>query len=352
MAESEFFWLIFYATVALGVSFYCSVAEAVLLSVTIPHIQILEKDGHKVAQHLQGMKDDIDRPLAAILSLNTIAHTMGAAGVGAQVNLIFGNEWLGLASAILTILILLFSEIIPKTIGAYYWRGLIPSITFSLHYLVMALSPLVYLLQQVTRLIAPKDQQEPFSRKELMAMTELGLDSGSLSKSEFKIINNLFELRQIKLREVMTPRTVIFSVSRQITVEEFFFQSMKNRFSRIPLYDKHSTDIVGFVLRSDLLLAQARGNSDELLEKYMRQLPVLLSSMSVLHALNQITSEETQIALVINEYGDIEGIVTLEDTLETLLGLEIVDESDTIDNMHKLAKRYVKRRESLQQRRD
>lgn len=352
MATPELFWLFFYATVALSVSFYCSVAEAVILSVTSPYIQTMEKSGHSATSRLRAMKADIDRPLAAILSLNTIAHTMGAAGVGGQVNLIYGNEWLGLASAILTILILLFSEIIPKTIGAYYWRSLIPSITFSLHYLVMALTPLVYLLQQVTRLITPKDQQEPFSRNELMAMTELGLDSGSLSKAEFKIINNLFELRQIKLNQVMTPRTVIYSVAKHLTVEEFFFQSMKHRFSRIPVYDKYSTDIVGFVLRSDLLLAQARGNSDEILENYMRTMPVLLESMSVLHALNQIATEETQIALVINEYGDVEGVVTMEDLLETLLGLEIVDESDAIDDMQKLVKNYIKRRESLQQRKD
>ncbi|MCW8888248.1 MAG: CBS domain-containing protein, partial [Gammaproteobacteria bacterium] len=256
------------------------------------------------------------------------------------------------ASAILTILILLFSEIIPKTIGAYYWRGQVPSNNFSLHYLVIALTPVVYLLQQVTRLITPKNQENSFSRSELMAMTELGLDSGSLSTEEFKIINNLFELRQIKLNQVMTPRTVIYTVSKHLTVEAFFFQSMKQRFSRIPVYDKYSTDIVGFVLRSDLLLAQARGNSDELLENYMRSMPVLLESMSVLHTLNQMTTEEALIALVVNEYGDVEGIVTMEDILETLLGLEIVDESDAIDDMQKLVKGYIKKRESLQQQND
>lgn len=339
-------------TVALGVSFYCSIAEAVLLSVTTPHIQILEQGGHKAAHHLRSMKADIDRPLAAILSLNTIAHTMGAAGVGGQVNLIYGNQWLGVASAILTILILVFSEIIPKTIGAYYWRTLVPSISFSLHYLVIALTPLVALLQMITRMIAPKGNAEAFSRNELMAMTELGFDSGSLSHEEFRIISNLFALKKIRLREVMTPRMVLYSVAKTMTVEEFFFQSMKQRFSRIPVYDKYSTDIIGFALRSDLLLAQARGNSDELVENYMRELPALLDTMSVLHALNQMTNTKSHITLVVNEYGDVAGIITLEDILETLLGLEIIDESDTIDDMQKLVKKHIKKRNSVQQQND
>lgn len=335
--------LITYVFIALGFSFYCSVAEAVLLSISRPYIAQLEKEGNKAGALLRKQKDDVNRPLAAILTLNTIAHTMGAAGAGAQAALVFGNAYLGLASGVLTLLILVFSEIIPKTLGAHYWRQLAVPVAYSLRMLVWVLYPFVLLSERLTNSLV-KDEGVKVTRDEMAAMVELGEKEGQLAHHEGRILKNLFLLRDTPIKNIMTPQAVVFSLSSQLKVEEYFEQHDSVRFSRIPVFNKNPDDITGFVLRNDLLLAQARGNIDTQLETYQRDIRVLTEETSVLTAYEDLLDSRGQIMLVVDDFGGMLGLVTLEDILETLLGLEIVDEGDQIPDMQVLARKLWRRR--------
>lgn len=335
--------LIVYIFIALGFSFYCSIAEAVLLSVTRPYIGLLEKENEKNGKLLKKLKDDINRPLAAILTLNTIAHTMGAAGAGAQATLVFGNAYLGVVSAVLTLLILVFSEIIPKTLGAHYWRSLAVPVAKSLKLLVGMLYPFVILSEKLTSSLT-HDETAKITRNELAAMADLGAREGQLAGHESRILKNLFLLRETPIKAIMTPRSVVFSLPAKISVENYINQYNSVRFSRIPIYDEHPDHITGFVLRNDLLLAHARGNSSTELNNYNREIKALSATTSVLQAYEHLLDARGHILLVIDEYGGMMGIVTLEDILETLLGLEIIDESDKIPDMQQLARRLWKRR--------
>ncbi len=338
------FLLGLYLFIALFFSFLCSIAEAVLLSVSWVHIVQLENNGHKSGKLLRTLKADINKPLAAILTLNTTAHTIGAAGVGAQATLVFGDASLGIVSAILTILILLFSEIIPKTLGASYWKGLAAITAYGLQALICLLNPFLKLLGYITQHMV-SNYGTGFSRKELAIMAELSAEEGLIDVEEARILQNLLLLKQRKVEEAMTPRTVMFFQSQQLKVEEFFHKHKKVRFSRIPVYEHTPDNIVGFVIRSDLLLAQARGNNDTRLSNYVRQMPTLLDSMLLSHALKELLKSQTHIALIVNEYGTIRGLLTLEDILETLIGHEIIDEGDKDTDMQKLAKQLWKTKE-------
>ena len=332
------FLLGLYLFIALFFSFLCSIAEAVLLSITWVHIAGLEKTGQKSGTILRELKADINRPLAAILTLNTIAHTVGAAGVGAQATLVFGDASLGVISAILTLLILIFSEIIPKTLGASYWKVLSPATAYSLQFIIYILNPVIKMLAFITRNMA---QEAPlgFSRHEFSIMAQLSASEGQLEPQEAKILQNLLLLKAIKIKGVMTPQSVIFSDRQALSVGEFFHKHKKNRFTRILVYEKSADNIVGFVLRSDLLLAKARGNSDSLLSNYVRDMPTFLDNMFLLNAMTKMLLDKAHISLIVNEYGTVRGILTLEDILETLIGDEIIDEGDKEINMQKLAKR-------------
>ena len=336
--------LITYVLIALVFSFLCSIAEAVLLSITSSHIAVLEKRGKPAAAILRKLKQNINQPLAAILTLNTIAHTLGAAGAGAQATMIFGNEYLGIISAVLTLLILVFSEIIPKTLGAHYWKTLAPATAYLLQGLIFILYPFVKLSEKITRGMTEGPTLSGFSRSEFAAMAELGEKEGRLAEQESAIIRNLLLLRKTRLDEVMTPRTVIFSLPETTTVGAFFHRHEQTRFSRIPIYRDDQENIIGFVLRSDLLLAQARGNTEKTLSTYCREIAALPETLTVAQAFEQFLLLRSQIMLVIEEYGGVEGIVTLEDLLETLIGLEIVDESDQTEDMQKLALQRWRRR--------
>jgi CBS domain containing-hemolysin-like protein len=336
--------LVIYVLVALGFSFLCSVAEAVMLSVTTAHITLLEQQGRKAGSTLRALKNDVNKPLAAILTLNTIAHTVGAAGAGAQAAAVFGNAYVGVASAILTLLILVFSEIIPKTLGAHYWRQLAPVTAKFLDMLIWVLYPFVVLSEKITRGMAHGPTLKGFSRKEFAAMAELGSQEGQLAASESAILRNLFVLRDTPVRAVMTPRTVLFALPETTTVEAFFQEHGERRFSRIPVYAQDRDHITGFVLRNDLLLAQARGNSSNALTTYRRDLPALHSSTGVDKAFNQCIEARAHIMLVVDEYGGTEGVVTLEDIFETLIGLDIVDEGDRTTNMQQLARKLWRKR--------
>jgi CBS domain containing-hemolysin-like protein len=335
--------LIIYIFIALGFSFYCSIAEAVLLSISRPFISLMEKDHASKGQLLKELKDDINRPLAAILSLNTIAHTMGAAGAGAQAAAVFGNAYIGVISGILTLLILIFSEIIPKTLGAHFWRQLAVPVARSVKILIWILYPFVILSEKLTSGLTHKNEIK-ITRNEMAAMAEIGEQEGQLASNESRILKNLFLLRETTIRDIMTPRSVVFSLSDKLKVSDYFDMHDSVRFSRIPIYNQHHDNITGFVLRNDLLLAQARGNTDTPLSTYRRDISALPYNTTVLEAYERLLNTQGQILLVVDTYGVMLGIATLEDILETLLGLEIVDEGDSIPDMQQLARRLWKKR--------
>jgi len=336
--------LIVYVAVALIFSFLCSIAEAVLLSVTTAHITVMEQEGRSSGVLLRELKSDINKPLAAILTLNTIAHTVGAAGTGAQAAIVFGSAWVGAASAVLTLMILVFSEIIPKTLGATYWRSLAGITAQGLKFLVWALYPFVVMSEVLTRGLSHGHELEGFSREEFAAMADLGEQEGQLEERESRILKNMFLLHETKVTDAMTPRPVVFSLPESLTVSEYFDSHYDSRFSRIPIYSGDREQLTGFVLKDDLLLAQARNNTSNSLEHYRRELPALLDTTSLSDAFEKILHKRAHIMMIIDEYGGIEGIITMEDILETLLGLEIMDESDKTADMQQHARRMWRKR--------
>lgn len=343
--------LIIYIFCALFFSFLCSIAEAVLLSVTSGYVELKIQQEKSSGQILKTLKADINRPLAAILTLNTIAHTIGAAGAGAQATLVFGEAYLGVISAVLTLLILIFSEIIPKTLGAHYWRQLAPITALSLKYLIKVLYPFVKLSEKLTKGLSNEPSLTGFDRQEFMAMVDISAREGQLAEHESMVMKNMLLLKEMTIKDAMTPRTVIFSLASKLTVSAFFHKYQGVRFSRIPIFDNNADEITGFVLRSDILLAQARGNEEKQLVEYQREMPALLSNMTLSHAFDELVRAKAHVLLAVSEYGSVEGILTLEDILETLLGLEIVDEGDKTEDMQKLAKKLWKKKTDLMKER-
>ncbi|MGH1472618.1 MAG: CNNM domain-containing protein [Cellvibrionaceae bacterium] len=340
--------LIVYLTIALGFSFLCSIAEAVLLSVTTAYVRVLEELKKPSANRWQQLKRDIDTPLSAILSLNTIAHTVGAAGVGAQAAVVFGNQYLGLVSAILTLLILFFSEIIPKTLGSVYWRQLAPTVAFSLHYLVIVLYPFVWVSKFITRKISAHPTLEGFSRQEFAAMVNLGEAEGELDQQEARILQNFFTLRETSVSDIMTPNIVTFKLSETMTVDEYFEKYLDKRFTRIPLYRDSEDYLASFVLRSDLLSAKAGGKGHHTLSTFSRDIAAILDKTSLLSAFEVFVQKNAQIMHIVDEYGTLKGIVTLEDIVETLVGEEFVDEGDSTADLQQFArKRWLQRAERM-----
>lgn len=336
--------LIIYVVFALVISFLCSIAEAVLLSVTTAHISVLEQEGKESGPLLRELKGDINKPLAAILTLNTIAHTVGAVGAGAQAVLVFGSTWLGLVSALLTLMILVFSEIIPKTLGATYWRTLSGVTAYGLKLLIRLLYPFVMMSELLTRGLSHDMKIEGFSREEFAAMADLGEQEGQLEERESRILKNMFLLHETAVTDVMTPRPVVFSLPESLTVRDYFDKHYDSRFSRIPVYSDDDEIFTGFVLKDDLLLAQARKNTDSILKTYRRDLHTLSDKYSLSDAFDEVLHQRAHIMVIIDEYGGMEGIITMEDILETLLGLEIMDESDKTADMQQYARRMWKKR--------
>ena len=337
--------LILFLVLAIGVSFFCSIAEAVLLSVRPSYVTALELKRKRGAQTLAKLRENLDRPLAAILTANTIAHTVGAAGVGAQTTVVFGNEYLGVASAILTLLVLVLSEIIPKTLGATHWQKLAPTFGVLILWLTRALYPIVFLSERLTRMLSGAgSKKEMFSREEMRAMAEIGSREGTLNKREHKIITNLMRLTRISVRDIMTPRPVVFSVPGQLKVREFFTDYADKPFSRIPIQDSSADDISAYVLKADLLMAQAKDNFDSCLTDFKRTFLVLPDVLSASATFDRLVQDKSHIALVVDEYGTMRGIVTLEDVLETLIGFEIIDELDKVEDMQALAQKRWRER--------
>ncbi|USD65434.1 hemolysin family protein [Vibrio sp. SCSIO 43136] len=328
--------LTFYVSIAIGVSFICSVLEAVLLSITPSYIAQLRQQGHPSADRLSELKKDIDRPLASILTLNTIAHTIGAATAGAQAAVVFGSQWLGVFSAVLTLGILVLSEIVPKTIGATYWRQLSPMTANVLRWMVWALKPFVWFSEQITKRLA-SGHQAPKMRDELSAMAMLAKESGEFAEGESKILSNLLKIDDIPVTQVMTPRPVVFRVSAEMTVDEFLQEHKETPFSRPLIYSEQKDNILGFVHRLELFKLQQQGCGHKQLGAVMRPIHVLLNTQTLPKAFDQMMAKRLQLSLVVDEYGSIQGLVTLEDVFEHLLGEEIVDEADKNHDMQELA---------------
>lgn len=323
-------------------SFLCSVAEAVLLSVDTPYLAALEQDNHKTAPILRKLKEDVSSPLAVILTLNTIAHTGGSVGVGWQVEVVFGDSYLAISAVLLTLVVLIFSEIIPKALGAHYWRSLAPATAIGLNFLIKILYPFVILSKQLTNWFDSKEAKPGFNRNEFTALAEIGEQEGGLDPQEASVLQNLFLLSEKDVRSVMTPHSVMFSLSAEATCKEFL-DANENRFSRIPIYEEMD-EYTGFVLRADIYKAYTQNKAYEPLKSYRRELPAILDKFSLLKALNEFVSEGHHIKLVVNEYGDAVGLLSLEDILEELIGSEIVDETDRVADMQYLARRLFRKR--------
>ncbi len=330
------FLLTIYVSVAIGVSFICSVLEAVLLSLTPSYLAQLRQQSHPSAERLAQLKADIDRPLASILTLNTIAHTIGAASAGAQAAVVFGNQWLGVFSAVLTLGILVLSEIVPKTIGATYWRQLAPISAVILSWMVWLLTPFVWFSQQITKRLA-RNIEVPRLRDELSAMALLANENGELAEGESKILNNLLTISNVQVTHVMTPRTVLFRVNAELTINQFLLEHRDTPFSRPLIYSQHTDNILGFVHRLELFKLQQNGQGNKPLGEVMRPIHVLLNTQSLPKAFEQMLQKRLQLALVVDEYGTVQGLLTLEDIVEHLLGEEIIDEADKTTDMQKLA---------------
>ena len=331
--------LITYFLAALLVSFLCSLLESVLLSVSIAHVSVMEKEGKRTGQIMVELKDNINRPLAAILTINTIANTVGAAGVGAQTMIMYGNEWVAVASGILTLSILIFSEIIPKTIGAVYSKSLASFTALIIRVLMVIAYPFVVLSESMSRFIHRGENggEIKASREELLAMAEISEDEGSIDEQEGDIIENLIKLDDIPVEEVMTPRSVVFALERDNTVGEVVEKNSPIAFSRIPVFENDLDHVIGFVNRYNLVNKQAEDQFHIKMMDLMEPVHTVKEKESVSDVLDQFVKRRKQIFMVTDEFGTTTGLITLEDAIETLLGVEIVDEHDRVVDMRKLA---------------
>ena len=337
--------LIFYLFLALFVSFICSLTESVLLS-TPQSFLITIKDKEKWANSFLKFKSHIEKPLSAILSLNTVAHTIGAAGVGAEATKLFGDASLGIVSAILTILILIITEIIPKTMGAKYWKSLAKLTLNIINIMLFITYPLVILSTKITNLISQDKKENITSREEISALAEIGADQGIFSENENKIIQNILNLQKIKVTQIMTPRVVVTSIEENLTLKEFKNDKKYLNFSRMPTYSKEHEKITGYIFLQDVLekLSEQK-NNNLLIKEFKRKVFTIPSSMTLYNLWDKMLKQKEHISIVIDEYGGLAGIVTMEDIIETLIGLEITDENDTITDMQKFAKKRWKNKQ-------
>ena len=337
--------LLFFLLGAMAISFLCSILEATLMSTPISYITMREEEGYKPAVRFKEYKQDPSRPIAAILSLNTIANTIGAAGVGRQATEVFGSGWFGLVSAVMTILILVFSEIIPKTIGTTRWKSLMGFATGMIGMLIVLMYPLVLLIELLTRLITPKDAEEPaVSRDEVSAMANVAEEEGDLEEDENTIIQNLISMDEVKAFDVMTPRVVCEIAPESMTLKSFYKSKRYRHHSRIPVYADNDEYITGYILRVEALQLMAEDKFDLTLGEIRRDVANFDEDTTLDKIWDEMLSKDEQIAIIINEYGSFQGILTLEDVIETLLGSEIVDENDTVRDMQQLAREKWKKR--------
>lgn len=335
---------------AMAVSFLCSILESVLMSTPLSFITMKEEEGYKPASRFKEFKQNNSRPIAAILSLNTIANTIGAAGVGAQATALFGNKWFGLVSAVTTILILVFSEIIPKTIGTTRWKHLMGFATRSISVLVFALYPIVVMVEGLTKLITPKDQEAVVSREEVSAMANVAEEEDVIDEDENTVIQNLIKMDDIPAYEAMTPRVVAAIAPEAMTVKSFYRNPSFRHHSRIPVYASSDEYITGYILRSDALQLLADDKFDVTLGSIKRDIELFNEDTPLGTIWDSMMEKNEHICCIIDEYGCFEGILTLEDVIETLLGSEIVDENDVASDMQEYARQRWARLQKKQKK--
>ncbi|MGF1587470.1 MAG: CNNM domain-containing protein [Bacteroidales bacterium] len=330
--------LISYLFLALFVSFLCSIMESVLLSTPQSFLMVKQAEGNAWAKSFIELKLNIDKPLSAILSLNTVAHTVGAAGVGAQAVFVFGDAYFGIVSAVLTILILVFTEIIPKTIGARYWRNLTKSSYIIIKFMIFLTYPLVLASAVITKAISNNSKENTTSREEIAAMASIGADEGIFSDKENKIIQNILKLKNVKVTDIMTPRVVMAVANENLLLNDFLKNKNYLKFSRIPVFADNEENITGYVFRQLVFEHLAEDKHSLKIKDIKREILVVPDSMVLFSLWEKLLEKKEHIALIVDEYGGVDGIVTMEDIIETLLGLEIVDEKDTITDMQKFAR--------------
>lgn len=343
--------LIIFFLVAILFSFLCSLWEAVLLSITPAYARIQMQQGSAIGRNLQEFKENIDKPLAAILTLNTIAHTVGAIGVGGQAHEIWAETHPFITSVIIPVLmtlgILILSEIIPKTIGANYWKELAPFTVASLKIIMWLLAPLIWATQLITKVLKKDKDKSVLSRKDFLVMTEIGEQEGVFQSNESNIIKNLLRFHTIESKSIMTPRTVVKAAEESISLQAFHDANPKLQFSRIPLYHDDSKDrVIGYFLKADLLTSLLEGKGEQTLSSLCRDIMIINEQLPITDLYDRFIDQREHIALVVDEFGGMAGIVTMEDVIETLIGLEIVDEFDNTEDMQTLARENWKKRAS------
>lgn len=344
----SFSGLLMFVLIALGFSFLCSILEAVVLSVSVSHIEILIEKGDRSGHLMQKHKSNIERPIAAILTLNTIAHTLGAAGAGAEATAIYGSQFIGVISAILTLLILFFSEIIPKTLGAVYWKQLTSFAAYTIEVMVYGLFPIVWLSEKITRRLRPDHAFPSVTRLDMEAMANVSEKEGALFEQENRVFRNLLRLQDIQVSTIMTPRTVVMALQQDQKVGEVLERVSSFPYSRIPIFESDLDDASMYVLRSDLFKLATQGEKEVPLKKLGRFLYAIPESKPVAKVLEDFIDRKEHIFLLFDEHGGTEGVVTLEDVLESLLGIEITDETDLVADLRQLALERYQRKLSEQ----
>lgn len=337
--------LIVYVVMTLGVSFICSMMEAALLSITPPYIGALEAENPKMGRRVRKLRDDVDRPLSAILTLNTVANVVGASGIGIQVHQLYGESAVAVSSAGLTLAILFLAEIIPKSLGANYWRVLAPFVARLVPIMILVTYPLVMMSKVVTGLLNRGEAGPTLSREEFTAMASKAVEEGVFQGQESQVLTNLGKFGSLRAKDIMTPRTVIVGFDEDMTVDQAVEANDLNlRFSRLPVWEEDVDDVTGYVLKHDLMLYYARDQGSITLKEIKRPIEVLPFTAPVSKVLDAMLKKREHMLLLVGEYGGTAGIVTMEDVVETMLGLEILDESDEVEDMQAFARQQWRKR--------
>ncbi len=358
--------LLFYAFLAIFFSFLCSILEAVLLSVTPTFINVSKQDGLWFAEPLENLKRDIDKPLISILTLNTVAHTVGSILVGEQAGKLYENaeplhlfgtqitvSHVTIVSALMTVAVLIISEIIPKTIGASYWKQLAGFTTTTLNVMVtiMKFTGLLWLMERITRLFGSSEEESVFSRDDFSAMATAAEESGELEGGESLIIRNLMHLQELTVNEIMTPRVVMKTANQDMHIDNFYRQNKDLIFSRIPVYEVENDNITGYILKDDVLQNIIEGKGEASLKDIRRDIMVVRTSTQVDDLFQSFIDQNEHIAVVLDDYGSVVGLVTQEDVVETLFGTEIMDEFDDVEDMQQHAKSKLENRQRKKEQR-
>ena len=341
--------LISFFVLAIFFSFMCSLWEAVLLSITPTYARIEHKKGTITGRYLQEFKENIDRPLAAILTLNTIAHTVGAIGVGEQATKIWADSspfiTRLLVPGVMTLAVLILSEIVPKTIGALYWERLVKFTVISLRFLMMVLAPLVWMGQLITRSLKPDSDKPILTRNDFLAMTEMGEQDGVFDADESLMIGSMIRFQSIQVRDIMTPRTVVSATSQEQTIASYYEDRKESQFSRIPTFNQDNIDLItGYIIKIDVAEALIEGRGEEPLSSLRRDIVAVGETLAVTDLFTNLMKRREHVAVVLDDFGGMAGIVTMEDIIETILGMEIMDETDTATDMRLLAQKHRERR--------